>query len=137
MPIFEYRCLTCGTQFEFLVLPAFTSTAECPSCQSQDLEKLISLAAISSDQTQKRARRAQANALSVHCAARALHITAHRDHPNSRVARTARSISLQQRELFIRNDLDRFDAHGIVVGRIVDVRRDRDATKPARKGRGE
>jgi hypothetical protein len=39
------------------VLPTFASVAECPSCQSNDLEKLISLTAISSEQTQKRARR--------------------------------------------------------------------------------
>ena len=57
MPIFEYRCLTCDKQFELLVLPTFASALECPSCQSKDLEKLISLAAISSDHTQKRARR--------------------------------------------------------------------------------
>jgi putative FmdB family regulatory protein len=57
MPIFEYRCLTCGIHFELLVLPAFASAAECPSCQSKNLEKLISLAAISSEHTQKRARR--------------------------------------------------------------------------------
>ena len=57
MPIFEYRCQDCGNAFEVLVLPNRAITAQCPSCQGTDLEKLISLAAISSDQTQSRARR--------------------------------------------------------------------------------
>lgn len=57
MPIFEYRCQDCGHGFELLVLPNRATVALCPACNSPDLEKLISLAAISSDQTQSRARR--------------------------------------------------------------------------------
>jgi putative FmdB family regulatory protein len=56
MPIYEYTCRTCGTTFEVLVragdIPA------CPSCASQDLEKLLSSAAIKSDSTHAAALKA-------------------------------------------------------------------------------
>jgi putative FmdB family regulatory protein len=40
MPIYDYACRQCGHKFELLVL---TGTVEaCPSCQSQDLERLLS-----------------------------------------------------------------------------------------------
>ena len=42
MPIYEYQCRACGNQFEYLVLPA-TPDAACPSCQSRELEQLVSL----------------------------------------------------------------------------------------------
>jgi len=52
MPIYEYQCSKCGHQFEYLVLP--TSPApECPSCHHKDLQKLISLCAVSSESTQQ------------------------------------------------------------------------------------
>ena len=54
MPIFEYRCSTCGHQFEQLVLQS-SPPPNCPSCRSEDLEKMISIASVSSDQTRKRA----------------------------------------------------------------------------------
>ena len=56
MPISEYRCGSCGSQFEFLVRHS-SPVAECPACHSQDLEKLISLPAVSSEYTQKRSLR--------------------------------------------------------------------------------
>ena len=50
MPIYEYECRGCGHHFEYLVLP--TSPApECPSCKHKDLEKMISLCAVSSETT--------------------------------------------------------------------------------------
>jgi putative FmdB family regulatory protein len=50
MPIYEYKCRACSHQFEYLVLP--TSPApECPACRDRDLEKLISLCAVSSEST--------------------------------------------------------------------------------------
>ena len=47
MPIYEYECRGCGEQFELLVLR--TTVAACPSCQSQDLEQLLSGFAVSSE----------------------------------------------------------------------------------------
>ena len=54
MPLFEYRCNACGERFEHLVRHS-SPAARCPACRSEDLEKLISAAAVSSEHTQKRA----------------------------------------------------------------------------------
>jgi putative FmdB family regulatory protein len=52
MPIYDYACRRCGQKFELLVLKG---TAEaCPSCQSQDLERLLSSGfAVSSEATRQ------------------------------------------------------------------------------------
>jgi putative FmdB family regulatory protein len=50
MPIFEYSCKGCGNRFETLVRPNSAAPA-CPSCNSADLEKLISTPAIKSETT--------------------------------------------------------------------------------------
>ncbi len=59
MPIYDYACRACGNQFELIVLKA--TVVACPSCQSQDLEQLISSFAVSSagirDANLKAARR--------------------------------------------------------------------------------
>jgi putative FmdB family regulatory protein len=47
MPIYEYECRQCGQQFELLVLGS--TVAACPSCQSRELEQLISGFAVSSE----------------------------------------------------------------------------------------
>ena len=47
MPIYEYECKACGEQFELLVLKE--TVAACPTCQSQNLEQLLSGFAVSSD----------------------------------------------------------------------------------------
>jgi putative FmdB family regulatory protein len=49
MPIYEYRCTACGHKFERLVRRG--DTPECPSCQSRDLERLLSHVAVSSEHT--------------------------------------------------------------------------------------
>lgn len=49
MPIYEYSCRACGHEFETLVRPG--STPGCPKCESQELERLLSLPAIKSDST--------------------------------------------------------------------------------------
>ena len=54
MPIFEYRCSACGNEFEILVLNS-SPVCECPSCRSQEVEKLMSISSVSSDQTRRRA----------------------------------------------------------------------------------
>jgi putative FmdB family regulatory protein len=51
MPIYEYECRTCHQQFEVLVLPQNTAPPACPSCQSQELERLLSGFAVSSEST--------------------------------------------------------------------------------------
>ena len=56
MPIYEYACKACSHEFEALVrgekVPA------CPSCQSQDLERLLSLPRVQSESTRNLAMRA-------------------------------------------------------------------------------
>jgi putative FmdB family regulatory protein len=47
MPIHEYICKACGTQFEHLLLPAAKTEPVCPACRSRDLEKLMSGFAVS------------------------------------------------------------------------------------------
>jgi putative FmdB family regulatory protein len=54
MPIYEYACRSCGERFEYLVRPS-SGTADaaitCPSCHGADLERLLSLFAVSSETT--------------------------------------------------------------------------------------
>ncbi len=56
MPIYEYRCEACGHAFETLVLGK--TAPECPSCQSQDLERLMSLPTVHSTATRAMSMRA-------------------------------------------------------------------------------
>jgi len=51
MPIYEYACRSCAHKFEQLVRSG--DTPACPSCRSVDLERLLSLSAISSDNTRQ------------------------------------------------------------------------------------
>ena len=53
MPFYEYRCRLCGHEFEQLVLPGRTPGG-CPNCESQDLERLLSLFAVNSEGIRKR-----------------------------------------------------------------------------------
>ena len=50
MPIYEYECRGCGHEFEYLILPS-SPVPECPSCGHQDLQKMISMFAVSSEST--------------------------------------------------------------------------------------
>jgi putative FmdB family regulatory protein len=52
MPIYDYKCRVCGAQFEELV--KLGQSPNCPSCDGTDLEKLLSLPAVSTDKTRKR-----------------------------------------------------------------------------------
>jgi putative FmdB family regulatory protein len=47
MPIYEYQCRQCASEFELIILPASPAPA-CPSCQSPDVEQLLSGFAVSS-----------------------------------------------------------------------------------------
>ena len=56
MPIYEYSCQSCGHEFELLVRGDTTPT--CPECQGQELDRLISLPRIKSDNTRARSLKA-------------------------------------------------------------------------------
>ena len=45
MPLFEYACRACGHQFEFLTRA--DKTPACPACTSADLERQLSVFAVS------------------------------------------------------------------------------------------
>ena len=47
MPLYDFRCRTCGHEFEALVRPQ-DAAAACPSCRGQDLERLLSDFAVNS-----------------------------------------------------------------------------------------
>ena len=55
MPLFEYRCSACQSEFELLIRGAVVPT--CPSCGSTTLEKLLSLFGVSSAETTMRHRK--------------------------------------------------------------------------------
>jgi putative FmdB family regulatory protein len=46
MPLFEYACRACGQQFEYLTREG--QTPACPSCKGAELEKKLSVFAVSS-----------------------------------------------------------------------------------------
>jgi putative FmdB family regulatory protein len=56
MPIFEYKCKTCGHEFEALVRSG--DVPACDKCKGTELEKLLSLPAIKSESTHALAMRA-------------------------------------------------------------------------------
>jgi len=47
MPLFDFRCRSCGHVFEALIRPGHATPA-CPECQGVDLEKLLATFAVSS-----------------------------------------------------------------------------------------
>jgi putative FmdB family regulatory protein len=53
MPIYEYSCRSCQTQFETLVRGG--ETPVCVACGSTELERIVSLPAVSSDDSRARA----------------------------------------------------------------------------------
>lgn len=52
MPIYDYRCRSCGHVFDELV--KLGETPDCPACKGNDLEKLRSLPAISTEGSRAR-----------------------------------------------------------------------------------
>lgn len=68
MPLFDFVCRGCGTQFESLVrAPSYGDPpTTCPSCQSQDLDRLLaSFAVKSAEKTQAAAAAKNAKAATV------------------------------------------------------------------------
>jgi len=51
MPIYDYKCRGCGHRFDELV--RLGETPNCPSCDSNDLERLFSFPAISTERSRK------------------------------------------------------------------------------------
>jgi putative FmdB family regulatory protein len=51
MPLYEFKCLGCGNCFEALVRSSDTKKPSCPSCGSEELERLLSMFAPSSEGT--------------------------------------------------------------------------------------
>jgi putative FmdB family regulatory protein len=45
MPIFEYVCKDCSRSFE-RILPRYDSPTDCPHCNSEDVEKQLSVFAV-------------------------------------------------------------------------------------------
>lgn len=45
MPIYEYRCRDCQTQFETLVSSTAVDSANCPSCGADEPKRLMSVIA--------------------------------------------------------------------------------------------
>ena len=66
MPIYDFKCKSCGHEFEGLVLPAREEPA-CPQCHAKDLERLISNFAVNSEERSqsalKKARKAYQHSL--------------------------------------------------------------------------
>jgi putative FmdB family regulatory protein len=52
MPLYEYRCGACSHEFEQLVRTG--DTPSCPRCTGTQLERLLSLASVSSEYTRQR-----------------------------------------------------------------------------------
>lgn len=55
MPIFEYRCRGCGHGFEHFVRGTARAPG-CPACGCNEVERQMSLAAVSSEHTRNRAK---------------------------------------------------------------------------------
>lgn len=68
MPLFDFRCRACDTQFESLVRPASYGDppTTCPNCHTQDLERLLASFAVSSaEKTRAAAAAKNARAASI------------------------------------------------------------------------
>jgi putative FmdB family regulatory protein len=64
MPIFDFKCRTCGHEFEELV--RHDVSPACPSCGGAALDRLVSRPAVSTESTRQRsfsAARRRANAV--------------------------------------------------------------------------
>lgn len=56
MPIYDYGCQSCGHRFEALVLKR--PPPACPECESEDIERELSLPRVQSSSTRAQAMRA-------------------------------------------------------------------------------
>ena len=51
MPLFEYECRGCGRHFEYLTRDG--QSPSCPACKGSDLQKLLSVFAVSGGSAEK------------------------------------------------------------------------------------
>jgi len=51
MPLFEYECRGCGAHFEYLTRDG--QSPSCPACKGADLQKLLSVFAVSGGSSEK------------------------------------------------------------------------------------
>jgi putative FmdB family regulatory protein len=51
MPIYDFKCRSCATQFEALVLK---KAPKCPKCSSEDLDRLLSVPALHTEGSHQR-----------------------------------------------------------------------------------
>ena len=51
MPLYDYECKKCGHEFEVFIRPGHPTTPACSACGSEDLERLLSGFAVSSETT--------------------------------------------------------------------------------------
>ena len=52
MPLYEFKCLDCGHLFELLIMKS-AQTVRCPGCESESVERLLSLFAVSSESSRQ------------------------------------------------------------------------------------
>lgn len=52
MPIYDFKCRSCGRRFEELL--KLGQTPNCPSCGGNDLEQLVSMPAVSTEGSRQR-----------------------------------------------------------------------------------
>ncbi len=65
MPIYDFKCGGCGHRFEALV--KLDQTPKCPACSGNEIERLFSFPAISTESSRKRSfAKARARANEVH-----------------------------------------------------------------------
>ena len=57
MPLYEYKCLGCGHQFERLILKTSPPVA-CPACAGGSVERLLSMFAVSSEGSRRSSKAA-------------------------------------------------------------------------------
>jgi putative FmdB family regulatory protein len=65
MPLFEYECRGCGRHFEYLTRDG--QSPACPACKGVDLQKLLSVFAVSGGSHEKAAAFSSAPGSCGHC----------------------------------------------------------------------
>ena len=55
MPLFDFRCRSCGHEFEALVRASDAEPLRCVSCGREDLERLLATFAVSSEEKTREA----------------------------------------------------------------------------------